>query len=94
MYFHLLMYTYARRKSRARGLEPPLLKIEKNGHLISAAETVSPDAQPRPAKGQTLTWLLNTPAVQYLSKRVLLASSAIGIERPDVLGELQKFWRA
>ena len=29
-----------------------------------------------------------------LTKRVLLASPATGIERPDVLGELQKFWRA
>ena len=32
-------------------------------------------------------WLLNTTAVQYLSKRVLLISTAIGFERFDVRDE-------
>ena len=34
-----------------------------------------------------LRWLHNTPAVHYLSKRVLLTSIAIGVERFDVRDE-------
>ena len=45
--FYLLMYTYARRIPGPGGLEPPLSKIDKNGHLFYAVKTVLPDAQPK-----------------------------------------------
>ena len=47
-----------------------------------------------PSQRANLKVALNTPAVQYLSKRVLLATSAILVERPDVRGDLEKIWRA
>ena len=37
-YFHLLMYTYARRIPGPGGLEPPLSKIDKNGLVISSTQ--------------------------------------------------------
>ena len=44
--FYLLMYTYARRIPGPGGLEPPLSKIDKNGHLVYAVKTVLPDVHP------------------------------------------------
>ena len=77
------MYTYARRIPGPGGLEPPLSKIEK----MSISSTQLKLFCLTPSQRVNLKVALNTPAAQDLSKRVLLATSAILIERFDVRDE-------
>ena len=78
------MYTYARRIPGPGGLEPPLSKIEK----MSTSSTQLKLFCLTPSQRANLKMaFVSTPAVHYLSKRVLLTSIAIGVERPDVRDE-------